>query len=96
MTTTQTTRTTGKAIKLYRGGISGLTEYAVREDGALFARFQDRGPRGYRWGAWKPRGKVDPKNLPAFIESGFSCLYPADPTYNPCDKFRLPMTPLPE
>lgn len=94
MSTTTATRTTGKAIKLYRGGVHGLVEYAVREDGALFSRFQDRGPYGYRWGAWRASGRMDPNSLPPCIESGFSTLYPSDPTYRPFAKLRLPMTPL--
>ncbi len=81
-------RTTGKAIGLYKGGIHGLIEYAVREDGTLFARYQDRGPFGYRWGSWKEKGKIDVAALPASIQSGFSVLHRA---YNAkVERLRLP------
>jgi len=73
-----------KAIKAYAGGIHGLVHAAVRSDGALFKRYQDKTPYGYRWGAWKLSGSVDVNNLPATISSGFSTLYPTD------RNFRLP------
>lgn len=65
-----------KAIKTYAGGIHGLVEAAVRPDGALFKRYQDKTPWGYRWGAWKLSGSVDVNNLPATLPSGFSTLFP--------------------
>lgn len=65
-----------KAIKTYAGGVSFLAQAAVRDDGALFERLQSKGPYGYRWGAWKRIGSVNPKEPPAFISCGFSNLYP--------------------
>lgn len=73
-----------KAIKAYAGGIHGLVHAAVREDGALFKRYQDKTPWGYRWGKWQHAGSVDVKDLPATISSGFSTLFPTD------RNFRLP------
>lgn len=65
-----------KAIKTYTGGIHGLIQAAVREDGALFQRYQNKTPWGYRWTAWMLQGQLDPANLPECIESGFSTLRP--------------------
>lgn len=81
-------RTTGKAIAIYKGGIHGLIEYAVREDGQMFARYQDRGPYGYRWGSWREKEKIDVAALPASIESGFSLLHRAHDAK--VDRLRLP------
>ena len=67
-----------KAIKTYAGGIHGLIEAAVRADGALFQRFQDKSPWGYRWGAWKRYGSVDPANLPTELSAGFATLRPRE------------------
>ena len=63
-----------KAIKTYTGGIHSLIQAAVREDGALFQRCQNRTPYGYRWSAWHCVGQVDAANPPATIEAGFSTL----------------------
>lgn len=52
-----------KAVKLFCGGIHGLQEIAVRSDGAVFKRYQDKGPYGYRWGAWKSQGRVEVASL---------------------------------
>jgi len=65
-----------KAIKKYTGGIHGLVQAAVREDGVLFKRYQDKTPYGYRWGAWKREGVLDVANLPSELSSGFSTLRP--------------------
>lgn len=77
-----------KAIKTYAGGINGLVQAAVRADGAMFKRYQDKSPWGYKWGSWKLAGQVDPNNLPAEISSGFSTLRPTNvySSFNP----RLP------
>ena len=64
-----------KAIKKYTGGIHGLIQAAVREDGALFMRFQNKTRWGYRWTAWKFVRQLDTANLPESIEAGFSTLY---------------------
>jgi hypothetical protein len=70
-------RKTAKAVAAYRGGVMSLVEAAVSETGNVFKRYQEKTPRGYRWGGWKNAGLVaDPKNPPAAIESGFSNLYP--------------------
>lgn len=65
-----------KAIKTYTGGINGLVQAAVRTDGALFKRYQEKSPWGYKWTAWKLSGQVDPSNPPSEISSGFSTLRP--------------------
>ena len=69
-----------KAIALYTGGIQSLTEVAIREDGRVFQRYQNRDPRyGYRWGAWKATGEVlgeNARNNPEQSRSaGFSTLF---------------------
>ena len=38
----------------HTGDFTGRIEYAQREDGQWFQRFQEKGMKGYRWGAWKP------------------------------------------
>lgn len=38
----------------HTGDFTGRIEYAQRDDGQWFQRFQEKGMRGYRWGAWKP------------------------------------------
>jgi len=72
-------REMAKAIALYEGGIHGLTERAIRDDGAVFVRYQDKTPWGYRWGAWKATGEVlghNQRNNPeTMIEFGFSKLF---------------------
>lgn len=67
-----------KAIKVYAGGIHGLVHAAVREDGQVFRRYQEKSRYGYRWGAWRAAEKVDPADLPATLSSGFSTLFPVD------------------
>lgn len=63
-----------KAIKTYCGGINYRAQAAVRDDGALFMRLQDKTPYGYRWTAWQQRGAVDINALPETIPCGFSDL----------------------
>lgn len=65
-----------KAIATYAGGIHGLVHAAIRADGALFKRYQERTRYGYKWPAWKFIETIDPKNIPATISSGFSDLVP--------------------
>lgn len=81
-------RKTGKAIGFYQRGIDGLIERAIREDGAVFTRYQSRHPRyGYRWGSWNRGVSIDPKALPASMDCGFSTLYPH---HDRASKLRLP------
>ena len=68
-----------KAIALWTGGIHNLTEVAIRDDGVLFQRFQERDSRyGYRWTGWKATGETLGHNARANPESvrqsGFSNL----------------------
>lgn len=76
-----------KAIAIFVGGIQELRQVAVREDGAVFKRFQEKDPRfGYRWSAWKPTGEVLGENARNGIEdmpSGFCTLHRASPK-SPC------------
>lgn len=72
-----------KAIALYTGGINFLVERAVREDGVVFQRLQDKHPRfGYRWGPWKTTGEVYGENMranpPASVVCGFATLFLRD------------------
>lgn len=71
-----------KAIQTYTGGINGLIEAAIREDGVLFKRYQDKTRYGYRWTGWKEKGNCDVNNIPKTIEAGFATLYKADPIYD--------------
>lgn len=38
---------------------STKVHYAARADGQWFVRYQDRGPWGYRWGAWQATAAQD-------------------------------------
>ena len=72
-----------KPIALYEGGITGLIEKAVRQDGTIFARYQNKTIYGYRWSAWKPEGKFTEEqieNLPFQLEAGFSTLFKSEKT----------------
>jgi putative SOS response-associated peptidase YedK len=53
-----------KAVATYQGGIHGQVQVAVREDGAVFRRYQNRTIYGYRWGAWTKGETVDATNPP--------------------------------
>lgn len=77
-----------KAIKTYDGGINFRVQAAVRTDGALFIRTQNKGRYGYAWGAWRFRTQLDTENLPGTIQAGFANLYPTNfyTAFNP----RLP------
>lgn len=77
-----------KAIKTYTGGIHSLIQAAVREDGALFQRSQDRTPWGYRWSAWRFVRQLNVESLPTEISAGFSTLRP--PSVYTAFKARLP------
>ena len=67
-----------KAVKKYKGGVHSLIEAAVRGDGALFCRYQNKTMYGYRWSAWVKKGRLDVLNLPGTITAGFSELFPVD------------------
>ena len=73
-----------KIVRAYQGGIQGLIQHVIRDDGAGFRRYQNKTPRGYRWGAWKFTGNHCLNNLPGGIAAGFSTLYhvaKTDPVY---------------
>lgn len=76
-----------KAIAIFTGGITELRQRAVREDGAVFARSQERDPRyGYRWTAWRATGEALGANAAANIGemgAGFATLHRATP--NDCN-----------
>jgi hypothetical protein len=76
-----------KAIAIFAGGITELRQAAVREDGAVFTRWQTRDPRyGYRWGAWRATGEVLGENARRNITelpNGFATLRKAEP--NDCN-----------
>lgn len=79
-----------KAIQAWRGGIHSLVELAVRGDGVLFRRVQNKSARfGYVWGSWKQIGTLDIENLPWSIDQGFSKCHRAD-TYTKWQNWRLP------
>ena len=86
-------RKTSPAIALYRGGIHGRVDKAVRPDGAVFVRYMDKGRYGWSWGKWMDKGqRVDPENLPGTMEAGFSTLYPGRQPYDPSPaRLRLPL-----
>lgn len=63
-----------KAIAKWKGGIHSLVEAALRGDGVLFNRYQNKTPYGYRWSAWKEAGKIDINAIPETIPSGFATL----------------------
>ena len=69
-----------KAIALFNGGIHEGRQYAVREDGAVFKRFQEKHPRyGWRWGKWKATGETLGENARQNLDtmqSGFCTLLP--------------------
>lgn len=65
-------------IAKFAGGIHSLVQAAIRTDGAIFMRYQHKGLRGYQWGAWRQYGSIDPANIPASIDHGFSTLRPVD------------------
>ncbi len=77
-------------VAAWEGGIHGLIELALRQDGTLFRRVQDKDSRfGYRWSKWTEIGKLDVKNPPSMIEQGFSkCSRPG--AYTNWQKWRLP------
>jgi hypothetical protein len=72
-----------KAIAIFAGGITELRQAAVREDGAVFTRWQERHPRyGYRWGAWRATGETLGENARQNItelQNGFATLRKAEP-----------------
>lgn len=67
-------------VALYTGGIHSLIEVAVRDDGVVFRRYQNRDPRyGYRWTAWSATSERWGDNLRANPEptrsAGFATLF---------------------
>ena len=72
-----------KAIAIYEGGTHSRTQVAIREDGQVFERRQDRTRYGYRWSAWSQTGDRWGDNLRANPEptrsAGFSTLRLAKP-----------------
>ena len=68
-----------KAIALYEGGIHYRIEKAVREDGVVFERAQEKDPRyGYKWTRWQATGTRlgdnEKHNPEPSIPAGFSIL----------------------
>jgi hypothetical protein len=52
-----------KAIAIFTGGIQNIRQVAIREDGVVFSRGQERDPRyGYRWSAWRATGETMGEN----------------------------------
>src|SRR5260221_380310 len=72
-----------KAIALFNGGIHELRQAAIREDGAVFRRWQVKDPRyGYRWSKWQATGEVLGENARAnldVMEAGFARLHRCKP-----------------
>ena len=63
-----------KAIAKYAGGFTFKAQAAVRADGAIFRRVQEKTAWGYRWTAWRKSGSCDPASPPETIPCGFSDL----------------------
>jgi hypothetical protein len=67
-----------KAIALFNGGIHEGRQYAVREDGAVFKRFQAKHPSyGWRWTKWTATGETLGENARKNLDtkqSGFCTL----------------------
>lgn len=53
-----------KPIAIYTGGIFGLKQIAVANDGKVYKRFQEKTFRGCVWTAWKYHTTVDVNALP--------------------------------
>ena len=72
-----------KAIAIFTGGVTELRQAAIRTDGAVFTRIQDRDPRfGFRWSAWNATGEVlgeNSRNNLDTVDCGFASLRKADP-----------------
>ena len=72
-----------RAIALFTGGIHEGRQYAIREDGAVFKRFQERHPAyGWRWTRWIATGETLGENARQnldTVQSGFCTLYRATP-----------------
>lgn len=85
-----------KAVKRYYGGIHYLTDTAVREDGVVFNRVQEKTHVGYRWTSWKMTGEVwtaeKLANPPATVAVGFADVSSKD-DHKP-DGLRLPQDPI--
>lgn len=83
-----------KAIAVYEGGIHNRIEKAVREDGQMFERHQEKTRFGYRWSAWRrfgePLGDNARKNLETSMSAGFSTLYLITPDNPYWRNVRLP------
>lgn len=71
-----------KAIAIFTGGITELRQAAIRDDGAVFIRMQERTRFGLSWSAWRATGEVLGENSRqgmAEIQCGFATLRKADP-----------------
>jgi hypothetical protein len=54
-----------KAVAIYTGGITERREVAVRDDGMVFRRCQDKGRYGYFWTKWTTSTqRIDVGQLP--------------------------------
>jgi hypothetical protein len=47
-----------KAIAIYTGGIQSQMQVAVRDDGTMFWRGQNKTRFGYSWSPWTATGEV--------------------------------------
>jgi hypothetical protein len=66
-----------KAIAIFTGGNHTLTQAAVREDGVVFARYQEETHFGRRWTGWAATGEQLGHNERAAINelsAGFATL----------------------
>jgi len=72
-----------RAIALFTGGIHEGRQYAVRVDGAVFKRFQEKHHRyGWRWTKWTGTGETLGENARYNLDtmqSGFCTLHRATP-----------------
>lgn len=77
-------------LAIYAGGIHSRVEAAIRKDGQVFRRYQERGRWGYAWTPWRRKETVDVNNIPHSLESGFSTLRRVDSDPYRSFKCRLP------
>ncbi len=71
-----------KAIAIFTGGVTELRQAAIREDGAVFTRGQNRTRFGYQWSAWRATGEIlghNARAATAEIACGFATLRRATP-----------------
>ena len=68
-----------KAIAIWDGGIHDRRQRALREDGALFARYSVKSAYGWSWSSWSDTGERWGENRRAnpdtSLSSGFCTLH---------------------